>query len=54
MDISAIFFGKIVSIILFVSFNISLEAQKNSFKVRDCSFEYPQHMFWLKNKKIKF
>ena len=34
-----------LSILTFV-----LGAQKN----RLCSFEYPQHMFWLRNKKINF
>ena len=29
-----------------------LGAQKNHLIER--SFEYPQHMFWLRNKKIKF
>ena len=44
---------KAVNIFIPISFNIGfgcLEEQSH----RDCSFEYPQHMFWLRNKKINF
>ena len=40
---------KIVNIFLPISFNICFGCSKEG-----CSFEYPQHMFWLKNKKIIF
>ena len=41
-----LFERKIVNIFL-PSFNICFECSKDSF-------EYPQHMFWLRNKKINF
>ena len=37
---------KIENIFLLISFNICLDAQKNRL-------EYPQHVFWLRNKKKK-
>ena len=40
--------GKIVNIFLSISFNICFGCSK------DGSFEYPQHMFWLRNKNINF
>ena len=39
-------------VIIFLPYYV-LGAQKNRLK-RDGSFEYPQHMFWLRNKKIVF
>ena len=41
---------KIVNIFLFNQFNISFGCQKEP-SYWDSSFEYPQHMFWLRNKK---
>ena len=38
---------KIENIFLLISFNICLDAQKNRL-------EYPQHVFWLRNKKNIF
>ena len=38
----------IANIFLSINFNMCLGDQKDS------SFEYPQHMFWLKNKKNEF
>ena len=40
--------SKIVNIFLLISFNICFGCSK------DGSFEYPQHVFWLRNKKIIF
>ena len=42
-----------VNIFLLISFNICFGYSKEPSHW-DCSFEYPQHMFWLRNKKIKF
>ena len=43
---------KIVNSFLPISLNIWFECSKEPS--RDGSFEYPQHMFWLRNKKINF
>ena len=44
--------SKTVNIFLSIRLNIVLGAQEPSH--RDGSFEYPQHLFWLKNKKNNF
>ena len=44
---------KIVNIFLAISFNICLGCLKE-LSDWDGSFEYPQHMFWMRNKKVKF
>ena len=44
---------KIVNIFLLISFNICFGCSKESSHW-DGAFEYPQHMFWLRNKKINF
>ena len=44
---------KNVIIFLPISFNICFGCSKEPSHW-DGSFEYPQHMFWLRNKKIKF
>ena len=44
---------KIINIFLPISFNICFGCSKEPSHW-DGSFEYPQHMFWLRNKKIKF
>ena len=44
---------KIVNIFLPINFNICFECSKEPSH-SDGSFENPQHMFWLRNKKIKF
>ena len=44
---------KIVNIFLFISFNICFGCSKE-LSHRDDTFEYPQHMFWLRSKKINF
>ena len=44
---------KIVNIFLFISFNICFGCSKE-LSHRDETFEYPQHMFWLRSKKINF
>ena len=41
------------NIFLLISFNIYFGSSKE-LSHWDGSFEYPQHMFWLRNKKIKF
>ena len=41
---------KIEIIFLSISLNICFGCSKEPSH-RDCSFEYPQHMFWLRNKK---
>ena len=46
-------FHKIVHIFLPISFNIRFWCSKEPSH-RDCSFEYPQHMFWLGNRKLIF
>ena len=38
-------------IVLAISLNMCFECSKEPYH-RDSSFEYPQHMFWLRNKKI--
>ena len=45
--------SKIVNIFLSISLNIRFGCSKEPSH-RDGSFEYPQHMFWLRNKKINF
>ena len=44
---------KIVIIFLPINFNICFGCSKEPSHW-DGSFEYPQHMFWLRNNKIKF
>ena len=44
---------KIAIIVLFISLNMYFGCSKEPSH-RDGSFEYPQHMFWLRNKKINF
>ena len=44
---------KIVIIFLTISLNMCFGCSKEPSH-RDGSFEYPQHIFWLRNKKIKF
>ena len=41
---------KIVNIFLIVNFSMHFGCSKEPSQW-DCSFEYPQHMFWLRNKK---
>ena len=43
----------IVNIFVPINFNICFGWSKELSHL-DGSFEYPQHMFWLRNKKIKF
>ena len=47
---------KLVNIVLPISLTYVLGAQKNHLiemvLLSDGSFEYPQHMFWLRNKNI--
>ena len=47
------FVRKTVIIFLAVSLNMCLGCSKESAH-RDGSFEYPQHMFWFRDKKIYF
>ena len=51
--ISKMFECKVVNIILPISFNICFGCSKEPSQW-DGSFEYSQHMFWLRNKKIIF
>ena len=44
---------KIVNIFLPISFTICFGCSKEP-SCSDGSFEYPQQMFWLRNKKISF
>ena len=44
---------KIVNISLSINLNICFVCSKEPTH-RDGSFECPQHMFWLRNKKVKF
>ena len=44
---------KIAIIFLSIYLNMGFECSKEPSH-RDDSFEYPQHMFWLRNKKKKF
>ena len=53
MQIVKTFDRKIVDIFISISFNISFGCSKEP-SWRDSSFEYPQHMFWLRNKKNNF
>ena len=48
-----IFERKIVNIFLPISFNIYFGCSKEPSH-GDSYFEYPQHMFWLRNKKVVF
>ena len=48
---SKFFDCKILNIFLSINLNLSFGCSKESSH-RDGSFEYPQHMFWLRNKKI--
>ena len=48
-----IFLPKIVNIFLSFNFNICFGCSKEPSHW-DGSFEYPQHMFWLRNKKKIF
>ena len=46
---------KFVNIFLPISFNICFRCSKEPYLWDGSrSFKYPQHMFWLRNKKIKF
>ena len=53
MSVSKYFERKIVNIFLPISWNICFGCLKEPSHW-DGSFEYPQHMFWLRNKKIIF
>ena len=53
VKINKFFQRKIVNIFLPINFSISFGCSKERSH-RDSSFEYPQHMFWLRNKKIQF
>ena len=44
---------KTVNIFLPISLNLCFGCSKE-LSHEDGSFEYPQHMFWLRNKKINF
>ena len=44
---------KIAIIVLSISINMCFGCSKEPFH-RDGSFEYPEHMFWLRNKKKNF
>ena len=44
---------KIENVFLSISFNIYFESLKEPSQ-SDGSFKYPQHIFWLRNKKINF
>ena len=48
-----IFERKIVNVFITTRFNICFGCSKEPSQ-RDGSFEYPQHMFWLRNKKNIF
>ena len=52
-QLSKIFERKIVIIFLSISLNLCFGCSKEPSH-RDGSFEYPQHMFWLKNKNNNF
>ena len=45
--------AKIVIIFLSISFNMCFGCSKEPSQ-QDSSFEYPQHMFWLRSKKSNF
>ena len=53
MEINKNFEHKIVNIFVCVNFNICFGCSKESSH-RDGSFEYPQLMFWLRNKKNNY
>ena len=44
---------KIINIFLPINLNVCFGCSKEPSHC-DSSFEYPQHMFWLRNKKVKF
>ena len=52
-DRQKVFSKKILNAVLPINFNICFGRSKE-LSQRDSSFEYPQHMFWLRNKKIIF
>ena len=52
-QLSKIFERKIAIIFLCISLNMCFGCSKEPSH-RDGSFEYPQHMFWLRNKKNNF
>ena len=47
------FQSKIGNIFLPISFNLCFGCSKEPSH-SDGSFEYPQHIFWLRNRKVKF
>ena len=51
--ITNIFQRTVVIIFLPISFNICFGCSKELF-YEDGTFEHPQHMFWLRNKKFNF
>ena len=53
IGLDKIYERKIVNISLPISLNICFGCPKEPSHW-DGSFEYPQHMFWFRNKKIKF
>ena len=52
VKINTICGSKSANIFLHIRFNIGFGCSKELS--RDGSFEYPQHMFWLRNKKVMF
>ena len=50
---SELFEHKSLIIFLAISLNMCFGCSKEQSH-QDGSFEYPQHMFWLRNKKINF
>ena len=50
VQISKLFYLKIVNIFLPINANTCFWCSKD-LSHREGSFEHPQHMFWLKNKK---
>ena len=53
LDEQIFFELEIVTIFLPISYNICFGCSKEPSH-RDGSFDYPQHMIWLRNKKINF
>ena len=51
--VKQLFKRKIAVIFLSVSLNMCFGCSKETLH-QGSSFEYPQHMFWLRNKKINF
>ena len=45
---------KVVNIFLSISLNICFGCSKEPSHYKDGSFEYPQHMFWLRIKYFSF